>query len=229
MLQRTCSKCGGVINYSNQGNFNRAVRIGSSCKSCTGLARFTSSLVGKIGTLTVISKVVPSPKPHCSSWLVRCACGVEWVVTGGSLRGGGTTKCWSCKSVDGGKKRRRFNDKEKWCPKCEKWLPLGDFGTNAHRLSGKTDRCKNCLHDEYYKNEYDLSPEQHAFMLRGQGGGCAICGSQSRLCVDHSHETGVIRGLLCIPCNVMLGRFNDDPIMFQKVIDYLNAEFALLV
>ncbi len=229
MLQRVCSKCGEVINYSNQGNFNRAERLGSLCKVCAGLARFTSSLVGKVGDLVVLKQIIPSHKPHCSSWLVRCVCGVEWVVSGASLRSGGTKRCWTCKSIEGGKKRRRFNDEEKWCPKCEKWLPLNDFGINACRPSGRTDRCRGCSRDGYYENEYDLSPDQRASMSKKQGGGCAICGSHSRLCVDHNHETGKIRGLLCTPCNVMLGRFNDDPEKLERAIQYLKAEFALLI
>ncbi len=57
---------------------------------------------------------------------------------------------------------------------------------------------------------------------------CAICrqkqnGSREWLCVDHDHTTGVIRGLLCDPCNKALGLFADDPIRLQAAKEYLDG------
>jgi len=227
LLQRSCPQCAKIISYSNQGNFNRAEKIKNCCKTCTGRARFKPDLVGRrFGSLIVLNKVVPSPKSHTSAWTVRCDCGKEWIVAGASLRSGGTTRCWTCKSVDGGKKRRRFNDKEKWCPACKGWLPLDQFGINSARLSGKTDRCKVHTQANWHAVEYDLSPEQYAAMRNKQRERCAICGSSSRLCVDHNHKTGFVRGLLCVPCNVMLGRLNEDFTVFERAIHYLKAEFV---
>jgi len=51
----------------------------------------------------------------------------------------------------------------------------------------------------------DLTPAQHAEMLNNQHGVCAICGKIQKgkrpLVVDHDHETGKVRGLLCYGCN----------------------------
>lgn len=58
------------------------------------------------------------------------------------------------------------------------------------------------------KKKYGLSEADYTQMLEAQGGRCRICGGkpkQNRLAV-HDHETGEIRGLLCGPCNVSLGR-----------------------
>ena len=57
---------------------------------------------------------------------------------------------------------------------------------------------------------------------------CAICGSPEMntknkvLCVDHNHNTGNIRALLCSSCNTGLGNFKDNIILLQKAIQYLK-------
>jgi hypothetical protein len=65
-------------------------------------------------------------------------------------------------------------------------------------------------------------------MLVAQGGGCAICGSTDTkgpgqfFAVDHCHETGAVRGLLCLCCNTALGQLGDDVDLLRRAIDYLN-------
>jgi len=54
---------------------------------------------------------------------------------------------------------------------------------------------------------------------------CAICGNpggKKRLCVDHDHVTGKIRGILCDNCNVGIGRLKDDIGLLYRAIDYLE-------
>ncbi len=64
-----------------------------------------------------------------------------------------------------------------------------------------------------------------------QGGGCAICGKRPgkvSLHVDHDHETGEVRGLLCVGCNNALGQFRDDLELLARASDYLvGAEVAV--
>ena len=58
-----------------------------------------------------------------------------------------------------------------------------------------------------------------------QGSGvCGICGDppkEKRLCIDHDHNTGIVRGLLCHTCNTGLGMFRDSPDLMLKAIAYL--------
>src|SRR5207253_2176895 len=67
----------------------------------------------------------------------------------------------------------------------------------------------------HLKRTFGLTIEQYESMLAAQGGGCAICGRPPRedisLHVDHDHETGRVRGLLCFDCNATLGKAADDP------------------
>ena len=77
--------------------------------------------------------------------------------------------------------------------------------------------------------KYGITPEQYAQMLLDQGGVCAICGLPEtrilhgqvcQLCVDHDHETGEVRGLLCFMCNTTLGKL--EKIGIDNFLDYLN-------
>lgn len=58
---------------------------------------------------------------------------------------------------------------------------------------------------------------------RRQKSKCAICKEELKLYLDHCHETGRFRGLLCNQCNLGLGQFKDDPERLQAAIDYLAA------
>lgn len=57
-----------------------------------------------------------------------------------------------------------------------------------------------------------------------QGGVCAVCfdplGPDAH--VDHDHESGLVRGLLCRSCNLGLGNFKDDPVRLAAAADYLR-------
>ena len=53
---------------------------------------------------------------------------------------------------------------------------------------------------------------------------CWICDSVERLCIDHCHSTGVVRGLLCTHCNFALGHFKDDIDRMERAIMYLKTQ-----
>ncbi len=79
-----------------------------------------------------------------------------------------------------------------------------------------------------FKSVHGLSRADADAMIEAQGGLCAICGQPpsgkrncSRLHVDHCHETGKIRAMLCNNCNHALGHMKDDPARLQAAIEYL--------
>jgi len=73
---------------------------------------------------------------------------------------------------------------------------------------------------------YGITIEQYGEMLEAQGGVCAICRepcpSGKNLAVDHCHETGAVRGLLCARCNSGIGQFLDSPDRLRAAIGYLE-------
>lgn len=80
-------------------------------------------------------------------------------------------------------------------------------------------------HKYNLKRFFKMTLEDYNLMLEKQGHKCAICGGSDkdrRLCVDHCHKTGKIRGLLCINCNTVLGKTNDDTSLLEKFITYLQ-------
>lgn len=74
---------------------------------------------------------------------------------------------------------------------------------------------------------YGLSVEEWQSMRDEQMGRCAICGSQfgsnpGNCCVDHDHDTGKLRELLCNRCNVGVGLFGEDPENLINAAEYLR-------
>jgi hypothetical protein len=64
-------------------------------------------------------------------------------------------------------------------------------------------------------------------MYESQGGVCAICSKHQErrpLNVDHCHNTGTIRGLLCDKCNMAIGLLEDDATLLRKAQEYLNYQ-----
>lgn len=70
---------------------------------------------------------------------------------------------------------------------------------------------------------YGLPYSEYNSLVAAQDSRCAICDAVSEnLYVDHNHETGAIRELLCNDCNIVLGIFKDDPIRFKNAVNYLE-------
>lgn len=83
-------------------------------------------------------------------------------------------------------------------------------------------------HLQWVKYRFGLSADDYAALARAQDDKCAICGAECsqdgrRLAVDHDHETGAVRGLLCRSCNFGLGWFKDNPRLLERAIAYIEA------
>lgn len=96
--------------------------------------------------------------------------------------------------------------------------------TTHHREHRKAQKART--HDARVVKVYGLAPGEYAALLAYQGGTCAIPGCRAngksrRLAVDHDHNTGEIRGILCAPHNYeLLGKYAGD---LQAGLDYLNS------
>lgn len=84
------------------------------------------------------------------------------------------------------------------------------------------------------RQRYGITVAEYEAMYEAQGGVCAICGQSEtgihyrtqeamRLAVDHDHETGQIRGLLCRHCNMGIGQFGYDPERLRQAAAYMEV------
>jgi hypothetical protein len=73
------------------------------------------------------------------------------------------------------------------------------------------------------RNRYGVEPEHVQSLLEEQSGKCAICRTGDPENLDHNHETGQVRGLLCGRCNRALGLFCEDAERMLSAIVYLQA------
>ena len=123
--------------------------------------------------------------------------------------------------------------KKRKCRTCKEELPIEKFKTyfdkRVNKTYVKTD-CHSChkhlCRTRHYKERYNITLEEYDSLVEKQKGKCKICGttdpkSAGRFVIDHNHKTGEVRGLLCQPCNAMLGQAQDSVIILQKAIMYL--------
>lgn len=135
---------------------------------------------------------------------------------------------------------------KKICIKCKK--PKSDYHKDKHSSDGFRNICKECAKEkskEYYrlsdryrsivrnsglKNRFGITNEDYFEMLKDQGGVCGICETLPEdgkyFHIDHDHESGEIRGLLCKNCNHGLGNFRDDVNILKNAIEYLDKNSA---
>lgn len=131
----------------------------------------------------------------------------------------------------------------KACTKCQVTKALSEFHKSGKSSDGRASWCKPCANAIYrvsrkrlytpenkrkwqLSTRYKITPDQFATMHSAQGGLCALCpASLDKPHVDHDHNTGVVRGLLCHRCNIRLGGW-DDIEWRAKAIKYLGLETA---
>lgn len=133
-----------------------------------------------------------------------------------------------------------------YCCQCDSYKPVSEFGNSKAGYHGLHFYCKSCVQkdakkysaEKVFANKainYGISAKEYIDMLERQNHVCAICGEPetkihkgvlASFCVDHDHETGKIRGLLCSSCNTAIGHLRDDVELLRTAIDYLNSNDA---
>ena len=138
----------------------------------------------------------------------------------------------------------------KTCTACKEDLPMEDFYNSKSLPDGRSYRCKACdkvsgvkyresnkqtlaasRRKSNLKYRYGLDEVGIIGMLEDQNHCCKICGSSGfkidkatkhNLVVDHCHDTGKVRGMLCHNCNRALGLFKDCTKSLEAAINYLK-------
>lgn len=118
----------------------------------------------------------------------------------------------------------------RWCPTCRCAVPVEEFGRNARSASGFGSRCRACSREAnnegYFVRKYGLSRAAVEKLRTAQGDVCAICGDPGPGHLDHDHDTGRVRSLLCERCNLGLGLFRDRPDLLRAAADYVEEHAA---
>ncbi|MDP9391800.1 MAG: endonuclease VII domain-containing protein [Actinomycetota bacterium] len=137
----------------------------------------------------------------------------------------------------------------KWCPDCGEVKPLAKFPSTRANVSGRHSYCKPCHNARdratleklggsrtyHLKRRYGITARDADALLANQGGLCAICKVSPAVHVNHDHETGAVRALLCFNCNGGLGQFKDNPevlhaaayyVQFHTIRQQVEAELA---
>lgn len=136
---------------------------------------------------------------------------------------------------------------ERVCVRCKERKTLELFKLNGRSLNGRLRVCDACASEisseryrsemlkdptgiprrgraAYLKRKYGITQDQYDEMNTAQAGLCATCQIGGvALFIDHDHDSGVVRSLLCNDCNLALGHVNDSTIVLQNLITYIEA------
>lgn len=121
---------------------------------------------------------------------------------------------------------------EKRCHVCGDTKPVEAFGLNRTKKDGHNSACRSChtkrakVHQD--KTRYGITPADREYLALAQGNRCGICNEVGSLVVDHCHETGRLRGMLCGKCNKALGALGDSVEGLMKAVEYLQSDALLL-
>lgn len=121
---------------------------------------------------------------------------------------------------------RSDDDEQRDCSKCGLTLPVEKFPTDPRYRTKRLSICYSCKaildRDRSLARRYGITVDQYHSMLDEQDGHCAVCPSDVRLVVDHCHDSGEVRGILCDRCNVALGAARDDATTLRALAEYLD-------
>ncbi|WP_348771320.1 endonuclease VII domain-containing protein [Streptomyces sp. RKND-216] len=113
------------------------------------------------------------------------------------------------------------------CRGCGEIKPHRAWHRNATASDVLSTRCRACKAVQgragHLKRQHGMTTGKRDALVAEQVGVCAICLSAAAEHVDHCHETGRVRGVLCFSCNAALGQFKDRPEVMQRAISYLEG------
>ncbi len=115
------------------------------------------------------------------------------------------------------------------CCDCDRQLPTSEFHRSDTHGRGLASTCKTCGLSRRRKNKYGITTPEWEALLGSQGHRCAICKTddpgKSNWHTDHDHDTGDVRGILCMSCNNKLGHHEKWYLPNRLAVDaYLNPK-----
>jgi Autographiviridae endonuclease VII len=142
-----------------------------------------------------------------------------------------------CKACNLAARKAKYRaDPKPYIARVKKWQQENSERLNAYRREyRKRPERQRADRDGHLRRKFGIGIEEYERMFEAHGGVCAICGEtrpeERTLHVDHDHETGAIRGLLCFRCNNAIGDFREEYELFLRAANYLDRddELAALV
>ena len=133
------------------------------------------------------------------------------------------------------KDARRREGLSSWCKDCRKQTARRWEATHPEKAKEAKQNIRNkegyqeLSRGYILKHRYGITLDDYDALLEKQGWCCAVCNVKQddktyHFHVDHCHTTGVVRGLLCAPCNVFLGVIKDDTDALKRAINYLERK-----
>lgn len=156
-------------------------------------------------------------------WIATCAC------------------AWTCRARRREDTRDAHREHRRTAPRRCRRCGTGDDLIPPEKGSGNV--CRGCAHArtrewaelnpeayelrrrEHQLRRYGITPAEYDRLLEEQAGRCRVCAAEPDgvLDVDHDHDTGAVRGLLCRRCNRGIGLWKDDPELLRRAADYLTG------
>jgi hypothetical protein len=202
--EKICRDCGDVkslLEFYVVGTlWSGDPRYGSACKTCT--RERVRSLAAGERTPAVRTNSRDSVEAHCT--------------------GCDTTKPRDAFRVR--KSGRQAGEIEFPCRACRSTRKAAYNKRNPEKVLAWEARRDNRLK---VLRRHGLTQAEYLAMLDEQEDRCASCRdefseTQKRVCIDHNHRTGTVRGILCHNCNVSAGLLNDEPARLRALADYLE-------
>jgi hypothetical protein len=143
-------------------------------------------------------------------------------------KGGRDGKRPECKSCTSARRKKWYQEnREREIARVKVWQQANPERLKAWREKNR-DRRNEQMREIHLRNKFGLTPEEYDRILEAQDGVCALCESPPTpgisLHVDHDHDPGEIRGLLCVRCNNALGLFREDPDLLKRAARYVTAD-----
>lgn len=126
------------------------------------------------------------------------------------------------------------------CKQCGKTQPIVEFYFYNKKKQIRRRICKSChvkqvrlyyqdnkaaKRDFQLQNKYGIDLGDAYLMEEEQGGKCALCDYEFKdddFVVDHNHNTGKVRALLCQSCNITVGQFETNRHRITQILGYIQ-------
>jgi hypothetical protein len=150
-------------------------------------------------------------------------CGSPFPYSG---RGAPAQRCGPCGAIH--KREQAALRQAKWKANPENREKAIAYQREWHQSRKDDPEFRRLRREAHVRYKYGIDQAEVERLIESQGGRCAICGGErngpgKRLHIDHCHDTGKVRGMLCAKCNTAVGLLDNDPARAEQLARYLRT------